>query len=69
MDVSNSRRRSISQGGSQQGFVRVLDIRRSLMSTSLRGRRMFFNKRITGWANVVLQRGRVHRREDLMAVL
>ena len=32
-------------------------------------RRMFFNKRITGWANVVLRRGRVHRREYLRAVL
>jgi len=26
-------------------------------------RRMLFNKRITGWANVVLRRGRVHRLE------
>lgn len=32
-------------------------------------RRMLFNKRITGWANVVLRRGRVHRREFLRAVL
>jgi 3',5'-cyclic AMP phosphodiesterase CpdA len=32
-------------------------------------RRMLFNKRITGWANVVLRRGRVHRREYLLAVL
>jgi 3',5'-cyclic AMP phosphodiesterase CpdA len=32
-------------------------------------RRMLFNKRITGWANVVLRRGRVHRREYLRAVL
>ena len=32
-------------------------------------RRMLFNKRITGWANVVLRRGRVHRREYLSAVL
>lgn len=32
-------------------------------------RRMLFNKRITGWANVVLRRGRVHRREYLQAVL
>ena len=30
---------------------------------------MLFNKRITGWANVVLRRGRVHRREYLRAVL
>jgi len=32
-------------------------------------RRMLFNKRITGWANVVLRRGRVYRREYLRAVL
>jgi 3',5'-cyclic AMP phosphodiesterase CpdA len=32
-------------------------------------RRMLFNKRITGWANLVLRRGRVHRREYLRAVL
>src|SRR5512139_2786763 len=32
-------------------------------------RRMLFNKRITGWANVVLRRGRVHRRDYLRAVL
>ncbi len=32
-------------------------------------RRMLFNKRISGWANVVLRRGRVHRREYLLAVL
>ena len=32
-------------------------------------RRMLFNKRITGWANVVLGRGRVYRREYLRAVL
>lgn len=32
-------------------------------------RRMLFNKRITGYANLVLQRGRVFRREYLAAVL
>ena len=32
-------------------------------------RRMLFNKRITGWANVVLRRGRVYRREYLRVVL
>jgi 3',5'-cyclic AMP phosphodiesterase CpdA len=32
-------------------------------------RRMLFNKRITGWANLVLRRGRVYRREHLRAVL
>ncbi len=32
-------------------------------------RRMLFNKRITGWANVLLRRGRVHRRAFLTAVL
>jgi 3',5'-cyclic AMP phosphodiesterase CpdA len=30
---------------------------------------MLFNKRITGWANVILRRGRVHRRAYLRAVL
>lgn len=32
-------------------------------------RRILFNKRITGLANLVLHRGRVHRREYLLAVL
>jgi len=32
-------------------------------------RRMLFNKRLTGYANQVLQRGRVYRREHLEAVL
>src|SRR6476469_6533516 len=30
---------------------------------------MLFNKRITGYANTLLSRGRVHRREYLLAVL
>lgn len=32
-------------------------------------RRMLFNKRITGHANLILRRGRVYRREYLLAVL
>ncbi len=32
-------------------------------------RRLLFNKRITGHANLLLQRGRVYRREHLLAVL
>jgi len=32
-------------------------------------RRILFNKRITGYANLVLRRGRVYRREYLLAVL
>ena len=32
-------------------------------------RSMLFNKRITGYANTLLRRGRVHRREFLLAVL
>jgi hypothetical protein len=32
-------------------------------------RRILFNKRITGYANLVRQRGRVYRREYLIAVL
>ena len=31
--------------------------------------KMLFNKRLTGYANLVLHRGRVHRREYLLAVL
>lgn len=30
---------------------------------------MIFNKRLTGYANFLLQRGRVHRREYLLTVL
>jgi len=32
-------------------------------------RKILFNKRITGYANLVLHRGRVYRREYLLAVL
>ena len=32
-------------------------------------RRIIFNKRMTGYANLVLRRGRVYRRESLLAVL
>jgi len=32
-------------------------------------RELLFNKRITGYANLLLRRGRVHRREYLLAVL
>jgi hypothetical protein len=32
-------------------------------------RRAVFNKRMTGYANVILRRGRVYRREYLVAVL
>jgi len=32
-------------------------------------RKILFNKRITGYANLVLRRGRVYRREHLLAVL
>ena len=32
-------------------------------------RKLLFNKRITGYANLVLRRGRVHRREFLLEVL
>ena len=39
----------------------------SRLGAEFRG--MLFNKRITGWANLVLRRGRVHRREYLRAVL
>jgi len=37
--------------------------------TGVRWREILFNKRITGYANLVLRRGRVFRREYLLAVL
>jgi hypothetical protein len=40
-----------------------------LSRTGVEWRRILFNKRITGLANLVLRRGRVHRREYLLAVL
>ena len=40
-----------------------------LSRTAAHWRAMLFNKRITGYANTLLQRGRVHRREFLLAVL
>ncbi|HYM60809.1 MAG TPA: metallophosphoesterase [Thermoanaerobaculia bacterium] len=40
-----------------------------LSHTGAQWRAMLFNKRITGYANLVLRRGRVHRREYLLAVL
>jgi 3',5'-cyclic AMP phosphodiesterase CpdA len=40
-----------------------------LSHTGAQWRAMLFNKRITGYANTVWRRGRVHRREYLLAVL
>jgi 3',5'-cyclic AMP phosphodiesterase CpdA len=40
-----------------------------LSTTRAEWRKMLFNKRLTGYANLVLHRGRVHRREYLLAVL
>jgi 3',5'-cyclic AMP phosphodiesterase CpdA len=40
-----------------------------LSHTGAQWRAMLFNKRVTGYANLVLRRGRVHRREYLLAVL
>jgi hypothetical protein len=40
-----------------------------LSRTTSEWRRIIFNKRLTGYANLVLRRGRVHRREYLQTVL
>ena len=40
-----------------------------LSTTGVAWSKMLFNKRLTGYANLVLHRGRVHRREYLLAVL
>ena len=40
-----------------------------LSSAGVEWRKILFNKRITGFANLVLRRSRVHRREYLLAVL
>ncbi len=40
-----------------------------LSRTSAQWRRIIFNKRLTGYANLILRRGRVHRREYMLAVL
>ena len=40
-----------------------------LSRTAAEWRRIIFNKRITGYANLILHRGRVHRRDYLLAVL
>ena len=40
-----------------------------LSPTAVDWRKILFNKRITGYANLVLRRGRVYRREYLLAVL
>ena len=40
-----------------------------LSRTAAEWRHIIFNKRLTGYANMVLRRGRVHRREYLLAVL
>ncbi len=40
-----------------------------LSRTGAQWRRIVFNKRVTGYANLVLRRGRVHRRDYLLAVL
>jgi 3',5'-cyclic AMP phosphodiesterase CpdA len=40
-----------------------------LSRTAAEWRRVIFNKRLTGYANLLLHRGRVHRRDYLLAVL
>jgi 3',5'-cyclic AMP phosphodiesterase CpdA len=40
-----------------------------LSGTGAQWRDIIFNKRLTGYANLILRRGRVHRREYLLAVL
>ena len=40
-----------------------------LSRTAAEWRSIVFNKRVTGYANLLLHRGRVHRREYLLAVL
>jgi len=40
-----------------------------LSPTAVDWRKILFNKRVTGYANLVLRRGRVYRREYLLAVL
>lgn len=40
-----------------------------LSRTAAHWRSIIFNKRLTGYANLLLRRGRVHRREFLLAVL
>lgn len=40
-----------------------------LSRTAAQWRSIIFNKRLTGYANLVLRRGRVHRREYLLAVV
>ena len=40
-----------------------------LSRTGAQWRRIIFNKRLTGYANLILHRGRVHRRDYLLAVL
>lgn len=40
-----------------------------LSRTSAEWRRIIFNKRLTGYVNLILHRGRVHRRDYLLAVL
>jgi len=40
-----------------------------LSRTGSHWRRIIFNKRITGYANLIFRRGRVHRRDYLLAVL
>ncbi len=40
-----------------------------LSATGVQLRRVLFNKRVTGYANLLLKRGRAYRREHLLAVL
>ena len=49
-------------------IVHVSDLH-VLSASGVEWRRMLFNKRITGHANLILRRGRVHRRDYLRAVL
>ena len=49
-------------------IARVFDLH-VLRRTAAHWRSMLFNKRLTGYANLILRRGRVHRRDYLLSVL
>ena len=53
------------------GMIRIAHVSdlHVLSRTAAEWRRIVFNKRLTGYANLILHRGRVHRREYLLAVL
>jgi len=67
-NLVTARRRNVVYKRSVLRIAHISDTH-VLSHAGTKWRDLLFNKRITGYANTLLRRGRVHRREYLVAVL